>query len=394
MNGDREWDHVIVGGGVLGASFASALLALGRKVALFERFSRPAGGSVRNFGLAWPHIAPDPASLSLGLRTVGIYRRLASEFEFGWNPCGAMLVAENGTETSVIADFQRRSSAQGLESRLLDAKDALGRHPWLRSSNVCSALFIPEGGALDPREFVGRWLSWMSEHQGLAYFPATTVVKIEESGNGLRIDTAAGDRHRAESALVCGGEEFQTLFPATFTRSGIRRCKLAMLQTTPGDLPPGVPGLAFGRSLRHYPLFSASPAFSRLEAEGHDPDCERLGVHLLVKPAADGSLVLGDSHEYTAPEEPHDFDHTAEAEALILKLARHHLAGFPQDVSRRWLGYYAKHPVKPWVEEHPLPNVTVLSGLTIGMSVGPAFAQDHAERLLAFRKTPAVTARP
>lgn len=373
----QGWDHIIVGGGILGASFAAALLAQGKRVALFERFSRPNGGSVRNFGLAWPFIAPDLASVQLGLRTAEMYRALSAEFHFGWDPCGALLVAETAAEAAVLADFEARAGGHGLNCRMLDSRDAIRHHPRLLRDGMHGAMTFPDAAALDPRIFVARWLEWLRERQGLAYFPATTVVRIEE---GCAVHTAAGDRFTAPQVLVCAGEEFQTLFPETFLRSGIRRCKLAMFQTEPLGLPRGIPGLAFGRSLRHYPMFSDSPAFAKMLAEPTDAASDRLGIHLLVKPAADGSLVIGDSHEYTAPDEPHDFDHTTETEQLLFRLAHRHLRGCPFPVAKRWLGYYAKHPDKPWIEERPLPGVTVLCGLTIGMSVGPAFAEEQVAR--------------
>ncbi|BCU76785.1 TIGR03364 family FAD-dependent oxidoreductase [Luteolibacter sp. LG18] len=376
----RTWDHIIVGGGILGASFAAALLAQGKRVALFERYARPNGGSVRNFGLAWPFIAPDLASARLGLRTAEIYRGLAGEFDFGWDPCGALLVAETAAEAAVIEDFQKRAGDHGLECRTLEPRDAIRHHPRLLKEGMQGALVFPEAGSLDPRLFVLRWLEWLKEKRGLDYRPATTVVGIESRGTGCVVRTAAGEEFVADRALVCAGEEFQTLFPETFVRSGIRRCKLAMFQTEPLGLPRGIPGLAFGRSLRHYPMFAESPAFQRMLAESTDAASDRLGIHLLVKAASDGSLVIGDSHEYTAPDAPHDFDQSSEVEQLLFRLAHRHLRGCPFPVAKRWLGYYAKHPDKPWIEEQPLPGVTVICGLTIGMSVGPAFAEQQAQR--------------
>lgn len=371
----RSYDHIIVGGGILGASFASALLAQGKRVALFERFSRPNGGSVRNFGLAWPFLVSTLDDLPLGLRTSKIYRELAAHFDFGLNHCGALLVADTEAQAAVLTDFQKQSASYDLSRTWLDPRQALERHPLLRQESMKGGLFFPDAAAVDPRVLVHRWLGWMKEQRGLDYFPATTVVRIEEAAHGCSLQTSAGETWRAGEVLICGGEEFQTLFPDTFRESGIRRCKLAMMQTEPLEPIRGVPGLAFGRSLRHYPLFSSSPSFADLLKEPTDADCDRLGIHLLVKPCLDGSLVIGDSHEYTAADEPHDFDYPSEVERLLFKLAGQHLNAGPLPISKRWLGYYAKHPEKPWIEEHPMPHVTILSGLTIGMSAGPAFAE-------------------
>jgi len=372
---EPSYDYLIVGGGVMGASFASALLGKGKRVALCERYTRPSGGSVRNFGLGWPFLVSQWSDLSLGLRTREIHMDLARHFDFGLDPSGALLVAGTEIEEAVLTDFQAASGGQGLSSQWLDGKAALARQPLLNPAATRGGLFIPEASMLDPRIFTERWLAWMAEQRGLAYFPATTVTGIGETSGGLTVRIAGGASMLTGEVLICGGEEFQTLFPQTFVESGIRRCKLAMLQTEPLGLRPGTPGLAFGRSLAHYPLFASSPSFERLRAAPTDPACDRLGIHLLVKPCPDGSVVIGDSHEYSAPDEPPDFDYTAEVEALLVQLTSRHLQIGTLHPARRWLGYYAKHPEKPWLGAHPMPGVTIVTGLTIGMSAGPAFAE-------------------
>ncbi|MFX5656745.1 hypothetical protein ABTE24_21440, partial [Acinetobacter baumannii] len=59
------------------------------------------------------------------------------------------------------------------------------------------------------------------------YHTAVTDVQIPF------VRTASGDEWRVDRCLVCSGADFETLFPAVYAASGMRRCKLQMMATGP-----------------------------------------------------------------------------------------------------------------------------------------------------------------
>lgn len=379
----QTYDFAIIGGGILGASFASALLAGGRSVILFERWTQPADGSVRNFGLVWPFIVPGPDWVPFGLRSLEIYRSLADRFDFDWSEAGALLAATTPGEAAVTAEFVGRAAAWGMRCELLDADAAIRLQPLLRPGALHNAVLFPGAGALNPRRFVGGWLNHLAERDGLRLETPRNASVIAPAGRGLFWVVAADSTEvQVRDVLVCTGEDFQTLFPRDFRTSGLRRCKLQMMQTTP--LAAGGPAMAFGRSLRHYPLFQQCPSFAGLESEPGDPDLDRWGIHLLVKAVADGSLVLGDSHEDRPGDAPRDFDYHSEVEDCLLALAQRHLALDAVRLQRRWLGYYARHPSLPIVDLRPGQRLRLLTGLTCGMSAAPGFAEDRVREWLEY----------
>lgn len=111
---------------------------------------------------------------------------------------------------------------------------------------------------------------------------------------------------------------------------------------------------------------------TRLRAE--EPECLGYGIHLIAVQSADGSLVVGDSHEYGAAPLPFA---TQEIDAQILRLLHETLDVPELDIVERWTGSYPSAADADCVIEAPDDGtrvVVVTSGA--GMSTGFGIAQD------------------
>jgi hypothetical protein len=53
-----------------------------------------------------------------------------------------------------------------------------------------------------------------------------------------------------------------------------------------------------GLTIRRYESFRECPSFGSLDASHLDSRLKDWGIHILFKQALDGSIILGDSHEY------------------------------------------------------------------------------------------------
>jgi glycine/D-amino acid oxidase-like deaminating enzyme len=102
------------------------------------------------------------------------------------------------------------------------------------------------------------------------------------------------------------------------------------------------------------------------------PAYDRWGIHVLVSQAADGSIALGDSHEYG--DQPDLFD-----KPLIDDLVLDYLSSFARlpdlRIAQRWNGIYTKHPQLPWYSEAPHRDVrivTAMGGAGMTLSFGIA----------------------
>ncbi len=189
-----------------------------------------------------------------------------------------------------------------------------------------------------------------------------------------RVITSRGERFEAPLVIVCGGADFETLFPDLWAASGTRRCKLQMLRTRPQ--PNGWrlgPHVAGGLTLAHYAGFEICPSLPALKQRlaASMPSHTAAGIHVMASQNEAGEVILGDSHDYDAPLEPFESD---AIDDLILAYARRMLRLPEWSVAARWHGVYAKGPRGPSFTAEPQPGCHVMgspggAGMTLAFGL-------------------------
>lgn len=94
------------------------------------------------------------------------------------------------------------------------------------------------------------------------------------------------------------------------------------------------------------------------------------GIHLIVVQSEDGSLVVGDSHHYSATPDPF-IDKTVND--LILGEMETILDLGPYDISETWIGTYASAPDR-WRFTDAPDDSTRIVVVTAGCGASTAFA--------------------
>ncbi|WP_020474720.1 TIGR03364 family FAD-dependent oxidoreductase [Zavarzinella formosa] len=372
----RDVDVAIIGGGIVGLANAWSAARQGRSVVLFERENRAEGASVRNFGMVWPIGQTAGEIHRRSLRSRERWLELAERAGLWVNPCGSLHLARRPDELAVIEEFAALAPALGFECRLLTPAETVAKSLGARTAGLLGALWSPTELCIDPREAIAKLPGFLAEEYGVQLRFGEAVTRIDDG----RV-WAGGKTWRAGRVVVCSGADFRTLFPEEFAASGIRKCKLQMMRTSPqpGGWRLG-PHLAGGLTLCHYTSFQECPSLPALRdrVSRETPDFVKYGIHVMASQNGLGEVVIGDSHEYDEAISPFD---KPEIDRLILDYLRDMLELPDPTIVGRWHGVYAKHPTQPLFLAEPQPNTHIVSATGgTGMTMSFGWADDLWER--------------
>jgi len=373
----QHTDVLVIGGGIMGLAFAWEAARGGRSVTLLERSDAARGASIRNFGMIWPVGQPAGELHAIAMRSRSRWLELRDAGVVWARECGSLHVVFEGDEAAVLAEFAERAPAAGVPCELLPGSEAVRRFPAV-APDAAAVLWSPTELVVDPPRAIAALTRWLREAHGVDVRFSTTVVGVDMP----RVVTARGERFEAPLVIVCGGADFETLFPDLWDTSGTRRCKLQMLRTRPqpGGWRMG-PHIAGGLTLAHYAGFGICPSLPGLTRRlaASYPAHTAAGIHVMASQNEIGEVILGDSHDYAAPLDP--FDEAAIDEAIV-DYARRMLRLPDWSIAARWHGVYAKCPDRGWFTAEPQPGCHVFgspggAGMTLAFGLAERWWSDR-----------------
>ena len=370
---DRRADVAVIGAGILGLAVAWEAARRGRSVVVFERSARAEGASIRNFGMVWPIGQPPGADYARAIRARQRWIELKARSGIWVEQCGSVHAVYEDDEDAVLREFAAAAPDLGIACEYLDAADAARRFPTLNPGGLRGALFSPTEMCVDPRQAIALMPQFLSGEYDITFQFGTAITSVDVP----LVRTANGEEWRVGRAVVCSGADFETLFPASYAESGVRRCKLQMMRTAsqPNNWRLG-PHLAGGLTLGHYKSFEVCPTLPAVKARhaAELPEFVRHGVHVMASQNQLGEVVIGDSHHYGDDISP--FENPAIDEMILDYLANMVRLPDPK-VAARWTGIYVKHPTKSFLSLEPAANCSVLTAPGgAGMTLAFGAAQD------------------
>ncbi len=357
------YDLIVVGAGVLGAFHAYHASKLGKKVLLLEKDERQQGSSTQNFG----QVVPSGLSgrwNQYGQQSLKTYHELMNVGDFTLKRGGSVYIASDNDELLLLEELAERHQKTGYECIPLTRKGVLERYPDIHESYVKGGLFYPQEMSVNPREFVNRFTTYLHS-SGLAEVKhGQKVTETTETHGKCRVITEKGDCFESEKLIICCGYTFHLLYPEVFAESGLIICKLQMMKTEPLVGVKLHSNILTGLTIRRYESFAGCSSFSGLKTPEHLLPLQKLGIHILFKQEADGSVIIGDSHEYGRYNEKDKLgEHSRpEINQLILSEARR-IARFEiKGTGSIWAGFYGQHPHDIFVHDTG-PNTRIITGI-------------------------------
>ncbi|UDF05434.1 TIGR03364 family FAD-dependent oxidoreductase [Asticcacaulis sp. AND118] len=324
------YDIAIIGSGIVGLAHALMAARRGLRPVVIERNAAPTGASIRNFGFVTVTGQGENDTWHRALRSRDIWQEVAPMAGIDILQRGLLVTAQRPEAMTVLEAFAKHE--MGRDCRLLSPEEVRAHYQGAGNA-LQGALYSPHDLRVESRTAIPLLVRWLAGN-GVDFHFDTAALAVE----GCEVITPRG-RIRAESVVVCPGDDLTSLYPHIYARHAVTRTQLHMMRLASPGFDIGCPRMS-DLSLVRYRGYAERPESAALidVLRREQPEHLAAGIHLIVTQAADGSLIVGDSHHYDRAPEPF---YDAAVEALILDEFRCVLGIEPPPVLERWLGTYA-----------------------------------------------------
>jgi sarcosine oxidase subunit beta len=148
----ETFDHIIIGGGVLGLSIAYHLARDGREnILVLERNELASAASSKAAGLIL-QATTKPHKTPLAKLTVDTIPLLEEELgeSVGFHAVGSVRVAASAARVAELRGMEQDAAGHGIPFRHLSPEDLRDKVPWLNSSAAHRITFFPTDGYVEP----------------------------------------------------------------------------------------------------------------------------------------------------------------------------------------------------------------------------------------------------
>lgn len=369
---DKTYDIVVVGGGIVGLASAYAAVKKGLSVAVVERQSQNKDASVRNFGFVTVSGQRRGEHWQRAMHSRNVWADIAPKAGIQVEHTGLHMLMQRPEAVDVAQAFLKTEMGEGC--RLLTQSEINEAIPYLKKGE--GVLYSPHELRVESNTAIAKLAHWLQETKSVDFYNHTTVTSVELP----KVHTSRGFLN-AEHCVVCPGADFTDLYPDVLAKTKAKMCTLNMMRVMPKKAFKLNAAVMSDLSFARYDGFAQLPEAAVLKTLLDDiQSVERqAGVHLIVVQSEDGSLIIGDSHDYSDRELP--FRDTR-IDDLIINEFKQVMDIGEIDITQHWLGVYpsADDVVFKTSPEKGVAVGSVTSGT--GASTGFAFGEELIELVL------------
>jgi FAD dependent oxidoreductase TIGR03364 len=329
---------IVVGAGIVGLATARALSLRGFSVRVFDRTQKAIGASIRNFGMIWPIGQPSGSLYERAIRSRQIWKEIAEESDIWYDPVGSLHLAYQQDEWEILQELYSIFKKEGRDVQLLNKMEVAEKSDAVKQENLLGGLYSSEELIIDPRDAIAALPAYLSEKWNVSFHWGKCVTYVSNQ----TVYIGNEEEYEADLIFICGGADFETLYPEQFSEFPFTKCKLQMMRLTaqPDNWRIG-PALCGGLSLIHYNSFKAAPSLPQLKKRFLEEMSDYLewGIHVMVSQNGKGELTIGDSHEYGQTHDPFD---KAFINQMILSYLKKFACFKEWSVIETWSGIYPK----------------------------------------------------
>ena len=379
-----HFDLIVVGSGIMGTFHAYHAARQNKSVLLLEKDNFPVGATVRNFGQAVPSGLAG-RWFGYGRRSLELYQELQSKTDLTVRKNGSVYIASDADEWQLANELYDYYQKIDYPCELLSRQSCLEKYPYLQKDYPVGAVFFLGELTVDSPKLMQQFLAYCSEQEGVTYINNATVVECQSSTGTATVRLTNQKTFEATKVLICNGHEFRMLYPELFAQSGLIVSKLQMLQTIAFPELNMKGNILTGLTIRRYESFQELPSYANLTTPAHYEELKKWGIHVLFKQALDGSVVVGDSHEYAGAQNVDDLGYHINdyINQLIIEEAKR-IVSFPvEKMQMSWAGFYSQTSNEIYeydIDEH-IRIVTGIGGK--GMTSSGGYAEESIARLFS-----------
>ena len=202
----KQYDAVVIGGGVLGCMLARNLRRWNITTLLLEKEEDVCKGITRaNSAIVYAGYDNKPGSLKAELTVRGNANmgRLCEELDVPFSRCGSLLVTYDEASVPRLEKKLKNGIQNGVPGvRLLSGEEAEAMEPMLKPG-VVAALYAPSTGTVNPWQ-LGIAAFENAVKNGAEVILNTEVLGIRENANGFVVETNE-DAYRCKMVFNCAG---------------------------------------------------------------------------------------------------------------------------------------------------------------------------------------------
>lgn len=380
-----KYDLAIVGGGVLGLFHAYHALEKGLKVVLFEQNKEAMGSSVQNFGQAVPS-GLGVEWQKYGIKSTELYKKIQSEVDISIAQNGSIYIASNEEELTLIDELHQINKENSYYSEMLTQKQCLSKYPNLKTSYCKGGLYFPQEVSVNPRLMVHRLQSFLQKKSNYTYLPNTQIQHIEQLTNQVELIDNSGNKTMSSAVIVCSGSEFKALYSEMFKESPLELVKLQMMRLCKQPKIKLYGNILTGLTIRRYESFAECPSFNEIKAkEDQQSFHKQWGIHILFKQESDGSIIIGDSHEYFDVKNSATLhiDNRQDINEYFINEAKKIMNLDSWAIDCIWNGYYSQTKQKDIFIHNVSNNIQIITGIGgKGMTSSAGFAFHNLKKII------------